>query len=115
MEIEFFRTSSGREPAREFIQTLDVKLQARVVRTIHLLAANGIALREPFSKALGNGIFELRTRLATSSVRVLYFFYHGDKAILTNGFIKKTWQVPTGEIERAIRYRDDYLKRNAEA
>ena len=36
----------------------------------------------------------------------------GDKAVLTNGFTKKTNKTPTKEIELARKYRDDYLRRN---
>ena len=43
--------------------------------------------------------------------RVMYFFVVGRKAILTNGFIKKTQKTPKEEIERAKRYRADYLSR----
>src|SRR5699024_3619013 len=49
---------------------------------------NGPLLREPYSKPLENGIFELRTKQGSDITRVLYFFVIGKKAILTNGFIK---------------------------
>ena len=50
---------------------------------------NGPSLREPYSKPLENGIFELRTKQGSDITRVLYFFIVGKKAVLTNGFIKK--------------------------
>ena len=43
--------------------------------------------------------------------RVMYFFYVDRHIILTNGFIKKTQKTPQSEIEKAKRYRSDYLKR----
>jgi len=45
------------------------------------------------------------------SERVLYFFVIGKKAVLTNGFIKKTQETPPGEIDRAKIYRNEYLNR----
>ena len=35
---------------------------------------------------------------------------NGNKAVLTHGFIKKTNKTPPSEIERAIQYRDEYMK-----
>lgn len=71
----------------------------------------GVQLRLPYSEHLEDGIFELRAKVSTNISRVLYFFYAGNTAVLTNGFMKKTRQTPREEIERAKRYRADYLKR----
>lgn len=109
--VEFYRMTNGREPAKEFLQSLDVKVRAKMADTICLLQDNGNELREPFSKYLSEGIFELRAKVATDAVRVLYFFYIGKRVILTNGFVKKTQKTPLSEIETAKKYRADYLKR----
>lgn len=65
----------------------------------------------PYSEELQDGIFELRAKVGSDISRVLYFFMVGRKIILTNGFIKKTQKAPKSEIEKAKRYRDDYLSR----
>lgn len=82
-----------------------------MVRTIGLLQENGNELREPLSKPLGDGIFELRAQMGNNITRVLYFFFIGNKAILTNGFVKKTQKTPANEIEKAKRYRTEFLER----
>ncbi len=82
-----------------------------MVRTILLLQNNGYELREPYSKSLSEGIMELRAKVGSDITRVLYFFVVGKKAILTNGFVKKSNKTPKEEIERAKRYRADYLNR----
>ena len=56
--------------------------------------------------------FEIRTIVGTNLTRVLYFFCIGKKAVLTNGFVKKTQKTPKKEIEKAKSYRDDFLKRS---
>ena len=66
-------------------------------RTIDLLETNGPLLREPYSKYLEDGIFELRTKQGSDIARVLYFFVIGQRVVLTNGFIKKTQKIPIGE------------------
>lgn len=52
--------------------------------------------REPYSKHLDDGIFELRCKFGSDITRVLYFFYYEGKIILTNGFVKKTQKTPKG-------------------
>ena len=42
----------------------------------------------------------------------MYFFVVGQKAVLTNGFIKKSQKTPRKEIELAKKYRQEYLERN---
>lgn len=111
MKAIFYTLPDGTEPAKEFMLRLDTKLRAKLARTIGLLEANGVELREPYSKPIGDGIFELRVRVARDAVRVLYFFRIGDIAILTNGFIKKTPKTPIAELDLARKYRKDYLQR----
>lgn len=43
---------------------------------------------------------------------MFYFFYSGQRIIVTNGFIKKTQKTPRGEIEKALRYKHDWEVRN---
>ena len=108
------RQKKGEQPAKEFLLSLDKKMRAKMVDTISILQDNGYELREPYSKHLSEGIFELRAKLGTDITRVLYFFYVDRHIILTNGFIKKTNKTPTKEIERAKKYRSDYLRRKEE-
>lgn len=110
-EVIFYDKEDGTEPAKEFILSLDKKMRAKILRTVELLSNNGPELREPYSKSLGDGIFELRAKIGTDTSRVLYFFFVGRRIILTNGFVKKTQKTPTGEIDRAKHYRAEFLNR----
>lgn len=110
-EIIFYDKPDGTEPAKDFLDSLDVKMRAKMVREIELLAANGTELREPYSKAIGDSIFELRAKVGSDVSRVLYFFFVGRKIVLTNGFIKKSAKTPPGEKEKAIKYRAEYISR----
>ena len=78
---------------------------------ISLLQENGYNLREPYSKHLSEGIFELRAKAGSDITRVMYFFYIDRRVILTNGFVKKTKKTPSKELEKAKKYRQDYLRR----
>ena len=111
--IEFFEKSNGTYPAEEYIESLDTKLAAKVYRTLGILEENGPDLREPYSKHLDDGIFEVRAKVSTNISRVLYFFYIGMRIILTHGFTKKVQKTPPLEIERAKSYRKEFLESEA--
>ena len=68
-------------------------------------------LREPYSKMLDDGIFEIRCTVGNNITRVVYIFYYEGKIILTNGFIKKTQKIPSGQIKLAKRRRADFQER----
>ena len=80
--------------------------------TIDLFADNGTYLGGPYSESLGNGIYELRIKQGSDITRVLYFFWIGRKAILTNGFVKKSQKTPSEAIALAEKYREDYETRH---
>lgn len=111
-EIEFYDTEDGTCPIQEFLDSLNSKLLAKRLRTIDLLEANGPLLREPYSKPLEDGVFELRTRQGSDITRVLYFFVVGQKAVLTNGFVKKTQKTSSAEMNLAKKYKADYERRH---
>ena len=109
--VEFYETENGNIPVEEFLKMLDVKMRAKLLGIIKIHQEKGNRLREPYSKHLDDGIFELRGKVGSDISRVLYFFYYNKKIILTNGFIKKTQKTPKTEIDKAKKYRSDYLER----
>ena len=107
----FYDLPDGTEPAKEFLDNLDAKMFAKMIRAIEILKAGGTAVREPYSKHLDDGIFEVRAQIGSNISRVLFFFFDGQRFILTHGFIKKTQKTPPSEIERAKKYRAEYINR----
>ena len=107
----YYLTESGRSPVREFIDSLDFKTQRKFFFVEELLEEFGHRLPFPHARYIGNDVFELRFRGQEGQIRVLYFFYHEDKAIFTNGFIKKSGKTPQNEIETSIERRVKYLNR----
>ncbi len=110
-EVEFYEDDNGDKPAKDFIFSQDYKMQTKLFGLIEILEEYGNQLREPYSKPLGDGIFELRGKIGTDITRVLYFFYYEGKIILTNGFVKKTQTTPKSEIKLAKKYRKNFLER----
>lgn len=109
--IEFYTLPNGEKPVQEFLDSLDVKMRTKAVHSISLLEEYGNQLREPHSKSIGDGIFELRIKFASDITRIFYFFVVGNTIVLTNGFVKKTMKTPRQEIDLAKKYKADYERR----
>lgn len=110
-QVEFYENVNGERPVEDFIKSLDKKMRAKVLGMINILQEYGNELREPYSKHLDAGIFELRVKVGSDISRVLYFFYFNRKIVLPNGFVKKMNKTPRVELQRAKQYRENYLKR----
>lgn len=82
-----------------------------MLHAVAILQEFGVETRLPYSEHLEDGIFELKAKQESDISRVLYFFFVGKKIILTNGFVKKTQKTPSREVERAKKYRSEYLSR----
>ncbi|MBI3313365.1 MAG: type II toxin-antitoxin system RelE/ParE family toxin [Candidatus Omnitrophica bacterium] len=105
----YFTTESGKAPVREFIDSLEPKTQRKFFFVKGLLEEFGHRLSEPYAKYIGDGIFELRFMGREGAMRILYFFFHQDKAIFTNGFIKKSNKIPANEKDLAIERKKLFL------
>ncbi len=114
MQVDFYKFEDGTNPIDPYLDALDKKMRAKVELSIRMLELFGNSLRMPYSEHLGDGIFELRAIQGNNIERVLYFFYIGDRVILTNGFTKKTSKTPKSEIELAKSRRSDYYRRFAD-
>ena len=110
-KVDFYKETDGSKPVGAFIKSLDIKMKAKVVANLHLLEEYGNLARDPLSKELEDGIFELRTIEGNDIVRILYFFDKGKIIIATNGFVKKKKKTPRNEIELAKSRRADYRSR----
>ena len=110
MKVVYFVTESGRRPVEEFVDVLSISSQRKFVDVVELLEDFGRSLSPPYAKYIGNEIFELRFESIEGAVRVLYFFFDSEKAVLTNGFVKKSNKTPKNEKETAIKRRQIYFQ-----
>lgn len=111
-KITFYKTESGQKPAGEFINGLDRIAKDKVVLELRDLSMFGSELDRKKTKHLVDGLFELRIKDRSNAYRMIYFFVIGNEIIVTNGFTKKTQKTPPEEIEKARKYRNDYLRRH---
>ena len=106
-----YEKENGEVPVEEFLDSVNPKMRAKIFGLLRILQEKGNMLREPYSKHLDDGIFELRCKFGSDITRVLYFFYYEGTIILTNGFVKKTQKTPPEEIRLAKERRADYKER----
>ena len=92
----------------EEIAALPPVVQAKLIRLIDKLKANATTLREPDSKPLRDGLFEIRT-MGTDIARGLYVYQKGRNIYLLRVFIKKTQKIPAGEISLAFERLEEML------
>lgn len=95
-EIEYFHERVFAE-----IQSWPVDVLADYARLIELLAGHGPSLRLPHSRALGEGLFELRPRGRSGIGRAFYCFVVARRIVVVHAFIKKAQQTPDKELKLA--------------
>lgn len=86
---------------QETVLGLPPGVLADYLRIADLLEEFGPALRMPHSKAMGEGLFELRPRGREGIGRVFYCFLVGHKIVVVHSFVKKTQETPTKELKVA--------------
>ena len=57
----------------------------------------------PLCRALGKGLWEVRSDLSQGRIARVLFCVHGGRMVLLHGFIKKTQKTPVTELELALK------------
>ncbi|VTM69669.1 RelE-like toxin protein [Klebsiella pneumoniae] len=86
--------------AREEATALPVKIRVKFDRLIGKLEYDARLLREPDTKPLGDGLFEIRT-MGTDIARGIWVYHKGNTIIMLRVFIKKSQKTPAKEIDLA--------------
>jgi phage-related protein len=111
--VEFYVNAGGRSPVREFLDELrqsDPDDFAAVLAGLAKLR-NRQYHREPLSKALGGGLFELR-HVGKLNTRVLWFFVKGRRIIAVHGIRNKGQAIPGRDLDTARERMSDWKERN---
>ena len=103
MEVRFFREKDGLEPARNFLETVSPKIQARFTEYLHhLVDHQGRMSGVAFKKLHGYPMEEIRVKESRNLHRVIIHAQIGQAIIVLHGFTKKEGQAtPQKEIEIA--------------
>jgi phage-related protein len=88
---------------RDEIESWPVGVLADYARLVELLIEFGPDVRMPHSRAMGDGLFELRPRGREGIGRALYCFLIGQQVMVLHGFVKKSQATPKRDLEIARR------------
>ena len=114
-KVVYYKRENGTEPVSEFVGALPAKHAAKALWEIDLLEQFGTSLRMPYTRAIEGekykGLFELRIQQGSDISRIFYVLPVGNKFILLHGFVKKGQKTPPQELDTALRYMQEYLRR----
>jgi phage-related protein len=109
--VEFYETENGTSPVRQFLDELkssDEDAFAAVLAGLAKLRSRQYH-RAPLSKALGNGLFELR-HVGKLNTRVFWFFMKNRRIIAVHGMRNKGQAIPIRDIEIARERMHDWQR-----
>lgn len=102
-KITYYKGSSGNDPVHEFlleVSRTNLALYNQTFNGLEKLRSRAYH-KEPLSKHLESGLWELRIRSENNILRIIYTFEKGQVIILLHGFIKKDQKTPARELEIA--------------
>jgi phage-related protein len=97
--VEFYETEAGKCPVQEFLDELKASDPDDFVAVVAGLAKlrSRQYQREPLSKALGDGLFELR-HVGKLNTRVLWFFMKNRRIVAVHGIRNKGQTIPARDL-----------------
>ena len=116
--VEYYEKDNGRIPVYDFLVNLSPKMKAKALREIDLLEAYGTNPNEVNTASIEGirykGIWELRIRFAGDISRIFYFTYSKNRIVLLSAFVKKAMKTPQIELDRALKYKQDYERSHSD-
>jgi phage-related protein len=100
LQADFYSHTSGTEPVREWLLSLDDEAKKAIGGDIKSIEY-GWPIGMPTVKALGNGLWEVRTNLDKKTARVLFCIAEVNRMVLLHGFIKKSQKTLKKDIDLA--------------
>lgn len=99
--IGHYRTPGGARPVHDFIEGLSKTARPKVLAALAMMEQHGNRLGLPLSRAMGQGLYELRVAHPEGPFRILYGFRPGRRVVLLHAFVKRTEQTPKGDLDLA--------------
>jgi phage-related protein len=107
LKVVFFKTETGNEPVGEWLKALS-KEDCKVIGADILTVQYAWPVGKPLVDNLGDGLWEVRSRLSHRIARTL-FAVVDEEIVLLHGFIKKQQRTPPDELDLAKKRKKQYL------
>jgi len=109
LSVNFYKTAALKCPVMDFLDSLSGKVAQKITWVLKLIEEIEVVPTKYFKKLLPYDIWEVRIDFSGNTYRILSFIYNEAQLILTHGFIKKTQKIPKNEIEKAMKYKNEYF------
>jgi phage-related protein len=112
-DVQFYKTMTGESPVREFLLDMcnrDPDEYSKILSEITQLR-DRLFHRAPYSKPIGDGLFELRHR-GRLNTRLIYFFVVGRRIIMVHGIRNKAQDIPRQDRHIALERMKDWIRRH---
>jgi phage-related protein len=100
IELYFYRSSSGNEPVREWLKSLD-EADRRAVGLDLQRVQYRWPVGMPLCRSMKGGLWEVRTSLPSSRIARVMICFHDGSLYALHGFIKKTQATPEQDLKLA--------------
>jgi phage-related protein len=100
ISLVFYRTERGREPVRNWLKGLDRRDRLEIGLDLQRLQYRW-PVGMPLCRALGGGLWEVRTNLPGRRIGRVFVCFHGDLAYALHGFLKTTQATPEEDLALA--------------
>lgn len=110
-QVYFYKSKTGKQPVKDYINNLSTEDQAKVRNKLKLLKEFG-----PFNldishvKYLKDKIWELRI-VGKNQHRIFWFIFNNKNIILLHAFHKKSHKIPLIHIQQSTKRKNDFIKR----
>jgi phage-related protein len=107
LTVVFFTSDGGNEPVRDWLLSLPREERKTIGEDV-LKVQYCWPIGKPLVASLGNGLWEVRSRLEDRIARVI-FLVQGTTMVLLHGFIKKTQKTPKHELDLALKRKSQLI------
>lgn len=109
--IYYYISSSGKNPVKDFLNSLSEKQQAKVLRIFQYVEEYGLHSILPHVRKLtGTPLWEIRV-LGKNNIRVIYVVPAKNTVLVLHSFIKRKQKTSSKELNLALNRYYDWLGR----
>ncbi len=112
LNVVFFRTATGREPVRQWLQNLDKADKKTIGEDIKLVQFRW-PLGMPLVRKMETDLWEVRSHLRRRCIARVLFTVAGNEMVILHGFIKKSQATPQTDLNLAQNRRNLWQSRRA--
>ena len=98
--VIFYRNAQGSEPVLDWLRELPQADRRQIGHDLTLVQF-GWPVGMPLCRALGDGLWEVRSDLPSRRIARLVFFAQDGRLGIVHGFIKKTQRTPADDLALA--------------